>query len=334
MTDYTKSTGSSGTMMIRDTGSTVEFWLTAGSATFDHEMPWRYYVNGAWSSYRNYDFSGGSYKKLGSVSVTTDQTVGFEIGATGTSGLGGPTSFTISVDRTSAPPTPPPWTVEVITDTTIQGDTDGYGTGGLPIDQFQVRYDDSSTASSPAYFTPGSTGFGTITGLLRGKTYYFWVRTHNAKGWSPWSARTQGTTHNYPPAPSTPVLSLATQTSVKTVFSSNGDGGSPVLEWQLNYGLNSTTPELTIGSNGTLTLTGLSAGQKYYFRARGRNKYGWGAYSAISSVQLLAGAYVDYVAPGTTAAVKKRAVPYVNVNGVWKVVQPYANVLGLWKPSA
>jgi hypothetical protein len=206
--------------------------------------------------------------------------------------------------------------------------------GGLAIDQIQVRYDDSSTAASPAYVSDTNLdGYFNITGLLRGKTYYFWVRTHNAKGWSPWSARTQATTHNYPPAPSTPVLSLATQTTVKTVFSSNGDGGSPVLEWELNYGLNSTTPELTIASNGTLTLTGLSAGQKYYFRARGRNKYGWGAYSAISSVTLMAGAYVDYVAPGTTAAVKKRAVPYVRYNGVWKVVTPYVNLKGLWKTT-
>lgn len=326
MTDYTKATGSTGTMMIRDTGSTVEFWLEASSATFDHNMSWGYYVNGAWSSYRDFDFIGGAYRKLGSVSVTTDQTVGFRIAATGTSGLGGPTTFTISVDRTSAPGTPAAWTIEQIFDTSVQGDTDSMPNGGLAIDIIQVRYDDSSTAASPLYLNDTNLdGYFYITGLARGKTYYFWVRTHNAKGYSPWSARTQATTHNYPPAPSTPALSLATQTSIKTSFSSNGDGGSPVLEWELNYGLDPTTPEFVISSPGTLTLTGLQPGEVYYFRARGRNKYGWGAYSAISSATLLAGAWVK------VGGVWKRAVPYVNVGGVWKVAEAWGKMGGLWK---
>lgn len=325
MTDYTKATGSTGTMMIRDTGSTVEFWLKAGSATFDYEMPWRYYVNGAWSSYRNFRFeSGGSYQKLGSVSVTTDQTVGFGIGDTGTAGLGGPTSFTISVDRTSAPPTPPPWVIEVIEDTSVRGDTDGYGTGGLTIDAIQVRYDDSSSASSPLYYNVNGTGYGWVTGLARGKTYYFWVRTHNAKGWSPWSSRTQATTKNFPPAPTAPSLSNVKQTQVDTVFSGNGDGGSPILEWQTGYGLDPSTPTTFVSTYKT-TITGLQPGQTYYFWARGRNKYGWGAYSARSQVTLLAGAWVD------VNGVKKRAVPYVRVNGVWKVAEGWGKIAGLWK---
>jgi hypothetical protein len=327
MTDYTKATGSSGTMMIRDTGSTVEFWLKAGSSTFAYDLSWGYYVNGAWSSYRNFSFqSGGAYQKLGSVSVTTDQTVGFRIADSGTSGLGGPTTFTIAVDRTSAPGTPGAWAIEQIFDTYVQGDTDSMPNGGLAIDQIQVRYDESSTAASPLYASDTNLdGYFNITGLARGTTYYFWVRTHNAKGWSPWSARTSAKTHNYPPAPSTPALSLATQTTVKTVFSSNGDGGSPVLEWELNYGLNATTPESVISSSGTLTLTGLQPGQKYYFRARGRNKYGWGAYSAISNVTLLAGAWVK------VDGVWKRAVPYVRTGGVWKVAEAWAKIGGLWK---
>jgi hypothetical protein len=326
MTDYHKDTGSSGTMMIRDTGSTVEFWLTSGSATFDHEMPWGYYVNGAWSSYRDFDFIGGAYRKLGSVSVTTDQTVGFRIGATGTSGLGGPTTFTISVDRTSAPPTPPPWTIEVIEDTKVRGDTDGYGTGGLAIDAIQVRYDDSSSAASPSYYNVNGTGYGWVEGLARGKTYYFWVRTHNAKGWSPWSSRTQATTHNFPAAPSAPALSDVKQTSVQSVYSGNGDGGSPILEWQTGYGLSSAAPTSFISDWNPL-ITGLQAGATYYVWGRGRNKYGWGPYSARSSVTLLAGAWVD------VNGVKKRAVPYVRVDGVWKVAESWGKIAGIWKVS-
>lgn len=328
MTDYTKATGSSGTMMIRDTGTTVEFWLKAGSSTFAYNLGWGYYVNGAWSSYRDFRFeSGGSYQKLGSVTVTTDQTVGFRIEDSGTSGLGGPTSFTISVDRTSAPGTPGAWAIEQIADTWVQGDTDSMPNGGLAIDQIQVRYDDSSTAASPAYASDTNLdGYFSITGLLRGKTYYFWVRTHNAKGWSPWSARTQATTHNFPPAPTAPVLSEIKQTSLKTVYSGNGDGGSPITAWETGYGTDPTTPQ-TIVTGYNLTLTGLSPGAVYYVWGRGKNKYGAGAWSARSTATLLAGAWVD------VAGVKKRAVPYVKTGGVWKVAESWAKIAGLWKVS-
>lgn len=328
MTDYTKATGSSGTMMIRDTGSTVEFWLKAGSSTFAYDLSWGYYVNGAWSSYRDFSFqSGGAYQKLGSVSVTTDQTVGFRIADSGTSGLGGPTTFTISVDRTSAPGTPAAWSIEQIADTWVQGDTDSMPNGGLAIDLIQVRYDDSSTAASPAYANDTNLdGYFNITGLLRGKTYYFWVRTHNAKGYSPWSARTQATTHNFPPAPDPVVVSEVKQTSAKILFAGNGDGGSPILEWQTGYGTDPTTPQFSVSTYST-TLTGLQPGQVYYFWARGRNKYGWGAYSARTSATLLAGAWVD------VAGVKKRAVPYVRTGGVWKVAEGWGKIAGLWKVS-
>lgn len=327
MADYTKATGSSGTMMIRDTGTTVEFWLKAGSATWDADMPWRWYVNGAWVSYRDINYQGtGAYQKLGAVTVTTDQTVGFGIGATGTAGLGGPTDFTISVDRTSAPPAPGAWVIEEIEDTWVQGDTDTLPNGGLAIDQIQVRYDDNTSASSPSYFDPGTDAWGVISGLLRGKTYYFWLRTHNAKGWSPWSSRTQATTHNYPPAPGAPTISEIKQSSVKAVFSGKGDGGSPILEWQIGYGTGSSTPTL-FKSGWNMTISGLVPGAVHYFWARGRNKYGWGAWSTRSTATLLAGAWVD------VNGVKKRAVPYVNVGGVWKVATPYAKIAGMWKET-
>lgn len=328
MTDYTRATGSSATMMIRDTGTYVEFWINSNnSVTWMGELPWAYVVNGVSSSWKYYNYQAGAgWEKLGSWLVTTDQTVTFKLGDTGTSGFGGPTNFSVSIDRTSAPPTPPAWTIEQIKDTSVQGDADGYPNGGLAIDQIQVRYDDNTSASSPSYFDPGTDGYGWITGLARGKTYYFWQRTHNAKGWSPWSSRTQATTHNFPPAPTAPVITNVQQTSAHARISGNGDGGSAVLEWQIGYGKSSTTPELT-KSGWDIDITDLDPGEVYYFWGRGRNTYGWGAWSARSSATLFAGAWVNY------NGVWKRAVPYVKYNGVWKVATPYAKISGLWKQT-
>ncbi|MBK8748780.1 MAG: fibronectin type III domain-containing protein [Saprospiraceae bacterium] len=327
MTDYTMATGSTGTMMIRDTGTDVEFWLKAGNNTYNYQLPWQYTVNGVNSGPLQFRFvSGGAWQLLGRWNVTTDQTVTFYLAHSGTGGIGGPTSFSVAIGRTSAPGTPDPWSIQQIADTWVQGFTNHMPNGGIAIDQVQVRYDDSSTAASPAYFDPGTDGYGSITGLLRGKTYYFWVRTHNSKGWSGWSSRTHATTHDSPPAPTTPALSEIKQTSLKMVYFGNGDGGSPITAWETGYGTDPNAPQTTVtGSN--LTLTDLSPGQVYYVWGRGWNQYGPGAWSARSTATLLAGAWVD------VDGVKKRAVPYVRDGGVWKLAVSWAKIEGLWKES-
>ncbi len=326
MTDYTMATGPTGTMMIRDTGTDVEFWLKAGPQTYNYQLPWQYTVNGVNSGRLQFNFvSGGAWQLLGRWNVTTDQTVTFYLYATGTRGMAGPTSFSVAIGRTSAPGTPGPWAIQQIADTWVQGAANYMPNGGIAIDQVQVLYQELG-ASSSAYFDPGTDGNGTLTGLLRGKTYYFWVRTHNSKGWSGWSSMTQATTHNYPPAPTAPALSEIKQTSFKMVYFGNGDGGSQITAWETGYGTDPNAPQ-TIVTGYNLTLTGLSPGQVYYVWARGQNKYGPGAWSARSTTTLLAGAWVD------VDGVKKRAVPYVRDGGVWKLAVSWAKIEGLWKES-
>lgn len=329
MTDYTHATGSSGTMMIRDTGTTVEFWLKAGSATFNHALSWGYYVNGAWSTYRNFDFkSGGAYQKLGAVSVSTDQTVGFRIAASGTSGLGGPTTFTVSIDRTTVPPAPTAPVLANVTGTTMVADTDNRGNGGLPILQYQIGYSTSSSGAS-SFITASSSGVANLTGLAKGTTYYVWGRVRNAKGWSAWSPRSSAKTWIEPPAPTIPVVVAGpTQNSVTVKFSSNGGGGAIVWEYQIAFDVvNPPVNAMTAPMTGLVAFSGLTAGRIYYFRVRARNAVGWGAWSGVLAVQLKAGANVKI------GGVWKKAVPYVNVGGVWKVAQPYVKIAGLWKET-
>lgn len=329
MTDYVKPTGSSGSMMLRDLGSVVEFWIEASSSTFAHEMPWRYYVNGSWSSYRDFDFAGGAYRKLGQVTVTTSQVVGFSIGDTGTSGLGGPTTLTIAIDRATVPPRPTIASLLPTGPTTGSINVNLNGTGGATVLQIQAGWA-GVNASSPTSFKDLSLsdGTGTITGLTKGTQYRFWARARNSEGWGAWAPSKTLTTWTEPPAPTTPVMSLITQNSLRAQFVNNGFGGTAIIEWQLSYGTNAEADQATIVSTGTSDLTNLNAGYQYFIKARGRNSVGWGAWSAIGTATLKAGANVKI---GDTWY---RAVPYVRTGGVWKIAQPYVKIAGLWKETS
>lgn len=76
----------------------------------------------------------------------------------------------------------------------------------------------------------------------------------------------------------------ATTNSLRFIFSGTTDGGSPILEWQAqadddpNFGSPNST-----WSAGDTTFTNLSPATQYRARARGRNAYGWGPWSAVDS---------------------------------------------------
>jgi len=328
--DYTRSTGSTGTMMIRDTGTTVEFWLKAGSATFNHQLPWAYVVNGSSSSWREFDFvSGGSWQKLAGWAVSTSQTVTFKLGDTGTSGLGGPTNFSVAISRATAPPSPTPFAITSIASTSISGDSNSNGNGGSALLQWQIKWSTNAdvNVNSPFGDATLSTGSKTVTGLALGTTYYFWARVRNAIGWSPWSGRTSAKTWTTPSKTSSVTVTNIKQTSADASFTVNVDGGTPILERQIGYGTNSTSPTTTVTSDGSTTITGLVPATTYYFWARARNSVGWSAWSPASSARTLAGARIK------VGTVYKEAVPYVRSGGVWKVVRPWVRVTGVWKET-
>lgn len=177
--------------MIRDTGDYVEFWLKAGSQTFNYDLPWAYVVNGNSSGWKSYSFDpGGDWQKVYRVLVKTSQTVTFKIGDSGTSGLGGPTTFSHSISRASKPSAPSSVKLTSITSNSLLATfTDG-ASNGDSIDSRQIGYGTSSTSPQKTVSSDKST---TITGLTPGTTYYFWARTHNSEGWSSWSARSSAT---------------------------------------------------------------------------------------------------------------------------------------------
>lgn len=94
-----------------------------------------------------------------------------------------------TIPRFTSPPSTP--VITNITQTSLDV-TFADGSGGAPIDSRQIVYGTDPTGVVNT--TISSDGSTTITGLIPAKTYYFWARTHNAAGYSDFSARAQADT--------------------------------------------------------------------------------------------------------------------------------------------
>lgn len=102
MVDYTRATGSAGTLIIRDDGTNIRFLIRCNDSATNIGSPgatWSGAAGGARSGRFTWAPGGGERLIAGPFPVTTSQTVSFGIGATGTSGLGGPTSFSQAIKR-------------------------------------------------------------------------------------------------------------------------------------------------------------------------------------------------------------------------------------------
>lgn len=228
----------------------------------------------------------------------------------------------------SEPARPDRFVITSYTDTRVNGKATANGTGGKPILEWEIAW-----GTNPSHVqNTGNlnlSGSGFVSGLTPGQTYYFWNRVRNADGWSTYSARTSVVMKKVPSAPSAPIPSSKTQTSVKVNVKPNDDGGSTIQGYTLFYGLNSTsaTDSVSGGSSGVFELTNLSPGKVYYFWAVATNTWGDSPLSARSQVDLIAGAWVRQ------GFVWKKAVPYVKVAGIWKLAQPYVRQGNVWKKT-
>jgi hypothetical protein len=340
VTDWDKDTGSGGTMRIRDLGSTVEFWFKAAySNDWYNGLRFSYTVDGG-TTPKTIDYpTGADWYKIGSDTATHDQTVTFKL-LTDTSigGIGGPATFTHLVSRDSVPAAPSTPTISGVKATSVVVTFRDGSNGGDAIDSRQIRYDDNANASSPSYVS--SDGSTTISGLIAGKTYYFWARTHNSLGWSAWSGRGSATTQQVPTAPQAPLLSSVTATTVDVAFYPNSDGGSSVTAWQIGWGTSSTAPTSTVSAKSPQVLSGLTPGTQYYIFVRAQNSVGWSAWSKPTAMITVAGAYV--LVPGgvvgsdisggnpPAAGFWRVAVVYVNDGGTWKPAEAWVRNAGVW----
>ena len=326
MTDYTHAAGSSATMMIRDNGLAVEFWINSNnSTTWTDHLPWGGTVNGTGVGGSYYYHPGSGWNRLGVWNVWTSQNVTFSLGNTGTSGFGSGTSFTQFINRTSPPNPPTNIVATAITSTTIDLSwTLGANNGGA-IDTTQSAYGVDPNAGQYFINTSGTTLH--ITGLAPGTKYYFWAISHNSAGYGAWSARTQFTTQNVPDAPSAPVITDVTQKTATATFTDNGNGGAEIDGHRMGWTTNGSNPSSSISATSPQAITGLTPGTTYYFFAATHNSVGWSPWSAPTVAKTVAGARIKV---GTDW---HDAVPYVRTGGVWKVARPWTRSAGVWKET-
>lgn len=186
MTDYTKAIGTQATMMIRDSGTNIEFWINSGnSTTFDHDLPWAYVVNGTTSPWETYNYEANSgWERLGAWTVTSNQTVTFKLNDTGTAGFGSGATFSHQVVRSTAPAAPAKPTLSRVTVDTITVSWTAPNNGGSTITGYILGY---GTNASAATTHVAATSPFTVKNLAMNTTYYFWVLARNAIGEGAWS---------------------------------------------------------------------------------------------------------------------------------------------------
>lgn len=328
MTDFTKSTGDNGTMLIRDIQGKVQFWLRAAAAVAQADLPYGFTVNGVTDTVNTFNFkSGGEWQMIRQWTVTTTQTVTFRLGQTGPS-LGGPTNFSAFIDRNTTPDPPDKLWVTLLTSTSlVLNFSDGDSNGGDPIDSRQIAYRKTNqTADSNVY--KASDGSTSITGLTPGASYYFYARTHNRWGYSPYGPRLPVTMLDEPDPPGIVSFKNITQIGVTVTFVDGDTNGTAITGRQVGYSLSSTgDPTTIVAYSGATAVTGLKPATKYYFRSRTKNSVGWSTWGAASSFTTLSGVRIN------VNGVWKNAVPYVKVGGVWKLVRPWGRQYGYWEET-
>lgn len=232
-----RSIGNAGTMEIHDNDGYVSMWVrSSDSATHNTTLPWRAIINGGWTPNGSGAFgtvnypSGSPWVTVGVWWLGTSQQVMFEIGNSGTWGLGGGGQLYANVSRATVPPPPSNIGLDQITQTSMRYRFSSAGDGGSPVDEWQiVRAKDANFTQEVVFIS--SSGTSVITGLTPGTRYWFAARGHNALGWGGYSA----------------ALNEATLPSGARV----GKGGAFVTaETFVGKGTAFVTPQILVGKGG------------------------------------------------------------------------------------
>lgn len=193
----TKNTGTQGVLYIEDTGSYVHLGIRCKDPNYTKtKLSFSWKAPTGSETINNWTLpSGGGLIPIRSFALGVSGDISFTLKSTGTTELGGPTTVTKQVSRSEDTPEPPIITEVVMMSATsarVTWNMRSSLTGGSNIKNFDVGYSATNwvaqgTIISNAASASNYGGTRTITGLKPNTFYYFWVRSKNAKGTSPWS---------------------------------------------------------------------------------------------------------------------------------------------------
>ena len=174
--------------------------------------------------------------------------------------------------------------------------------GGSPPAVYRVQIDPMTgttcSTNGADYGSDQTTTAGSLTFTgLTGSKYCARVRAENSAGTSAWTSGAGPATVLAPTVPGAPtgVVGTPGNTSVSLSWTAPADnGGSVITDYVVQRSANGSSGWTTVtdgvSSATTVTVTGLTNGNTYYFRVAAKNAIGTGANSAVSAV----------VTPGTT----------------------------------
>ena len=151
-------------------------------------------------------------------------------------------------------------------------------TGGSTITDYAIQYSTDNTTWTT--FSDGTSASlsASVTGLSSNTLYYFKVAALNAQGTGSYSSSTSKAT--LPNAPT--ALSGTTVSNTSISLSWTAPTGTATSDYEIKYSSDNITFNTVtdgVSTSTSVTLTGLSANQMYYFKVAAINSAGTGAFS-------------------------------------------------------
>ena len=157
---------------------------------------------------------------------------------------------------------------------------------GATINDYDVRYKQSSASRWTNRTHSGTTASTVITGLTNGQSYLVKVRAKNTVGTGDWSPNATATPATQVPAtPLAPTLAPRDQ-KIEVAWTGPADNGEAISDYDVQYKTSRAanwTDHSHIGTGRSTTITGLTNGQNYQVQVRAINTVGTGDWSPSTS---------------------------------------------------
>jgi hypothetical protein len=315
------------------------------TVTSYNNNPINQYINGSggWSQNTGMSVPAKTTKTMFDVSFTighdangyahVDFTAGF--GATGTSGMGGPTSASVGMDLPRIPkrPDPPATYYDGLSSSGVHIYLGAPNDNGAGIDAYETYLLSNNAWPGAGGNVVASIGTYSLyaSGLTRATPYYYTSRAHNSQGWSDWTPMKVVTTlATVPDKPGDPTYSAVGQDRLTISFVLPNNGGSAITDTALRLynaaaGGSVVASDAGVDTKTSYEFTGLIPGTDYWATVQAANAVGWGPESNRVKVSTLPGVQVGI------DGVYHNAIPFVGDGGTWHQAIRYIGDAGVWK---